>query len=370
MNTVYPNSKAHSVQITKMLFSLSQKTKVTFICNGFSVNESNLIEEIERLYGLDLSTIKFMAIPKAKLTGLSFFLTLKKIVKITEKHSVFYTRSYNLAKRLARTKLFHKKIVILESHKKSGYYKEDKVKNSIYIKQRRQIEAKNKNIKVLKNIYKSVDGIVFTSDESKNIASQDLNLKHTTYVWYPLIHQPRTKMPDKHIVYAGSLGRGKLIDVLLDALALAPSNIVVDLIGGASEDIFRVRNEANHLGVSANIRFLDKVAAKDLPQILGQYTFGLSLMEGLKVTDYVECGLTPIIPRIPMYEEIFNDHNAIFFEADSAHSLRKKLDMLDTFDASHVNNLDLVERFSTSNTAQKILKLIEECANKPNSGRV
>lgn len=363
MNTVYPNPKAHSVQITKVLFSLSQKTNVTFICNGFSVDKSKLVEEINRLYGLDLSPITFLAIPKTKLTGLSFFLTLIKIKKNLKKDSVFYTRSYNLAKRLARTKLFHKKIVILESHKKSGYYKEDIVENSAYIKQRKHIEEGNKRINVLKNIYKSVDGIVFTSNESKMIAIRDLGLKHTKYLWHPLIPRCHTETPSKGIVYAGSLGRDKLIEILLDALALAPSNLVVDLVGGSDEDIRRVRREAGDLGISANIRFLDRVPAKELPRVLGQYSYGLSLMEGLKVSDYVECGLTPIIPKIPMYEDIFDAKDAIFFEPDSATSLRAKLDSLDATDTSRSDNLSLLKKYSIDRTAAKIFDLIEECTN-------
>mgnify|MGYP003609555235 CR=1 FL=1 len=139
---------------------------------------------------------------------------------------------------------------------------------------------------------------------------------------------------------------------------------VIDLIGGSAEDVRRVRDEANHLGVSKNIRFHDRVPAKELPLILSGYAFGLSLMEGLKVTDYVECGLTPIIPRIAMYESIFDAQNAVFFEPDSAASLRERLDSLNDIDVPRSVNLDLLGRYSTTNTARKIFELIEECASK------
>ena len=364
MNTEYPNLKAHSVQITKMLFSLSQHSKVTFICNKFTITESKLIEEIYKQYGIDLSSVDFLAIPKKKLTGFSFFFTLLKLKNSMANNSVFYTRSYNLAKRLARTKFIHKSLVILEAHKKSGYYKEDRVADSAYVEQRRHIEEGNKDIRVLQNIYKKVDGIVFTSNESRKIATEDLGLKHSTYVWYPLIPHPRADATAKGIVYCGSLGPNKLIELLLDALALAPTNLVIDLIGGSAEDVRRVRDEANHLGVSKNIRFHDRVPAKELPLILSGYAFGLSLMEGLKVTDYVECGLTPIIPRIAMYESIFDAQNAVFFEPDSAASLRERLDSLNDIDVPRSVNLDLLGRYSTTNTARKIFELIEECASK------
>lgn len=363
MNTEYPNIKAHSVQITKMLFSLSQYSKVTFICNRFTVPESKLIEEIYKQYGIDLSSVDFLAIPKKKLTGFSFFFTLKKLKNSIANNSVFYTRSYNLAKRLSRTKFIHKHLVILEAHKKSGYYKEDRVGASAYAEQRRHIEEGNKDITVLKSIYKNVDGIVFTSNESRKIVTEDLGLKHTTYVWYPLIPHPRASADGRGIVYCGSLGPNKLIELLLDALSLTPSDLVIDLIGGSTEDVRRVKGVAERLGVSKNLRFLDRVPARELPRILGEYAFGLSLMEGLKVTDYVECGLTPIIPRIPMYEAIFDASNAVFFEPDSAASLRERLDALNGLDVSHFDNLDLFEKYSSANTACKIFELIEVCAS-------
>lgn len=361
MNTEYPNLKAHSLQVTKMLFSLATHTKVTFICNGFTVPESKLIEEIYKQYGIDLSAVNFLAIPKKKLTGISFYFTLNNLRKSVAKNSVFYTRSYNIAKRLARTKFIHHNTVILETHKKSGYYKEDRVADSPYLEQRRHIEKDNKSIRLLKNIYKSVDGLVFTSSESLKIVTADLGLKQTAYVWHPLIPKPCTEKARKGIVYCGSLGPDKLIELLLHALSLAPSNHVIDLLGGSAEDVRRIRGEAEKLGVSGNIRFLNRVPPRELPGILCRYAFGLSLMEGLKVADYVESGLIPVIPRLPMYEAIFDARNAVFFEPDSADSLRHSLDSLDGLTTSEIDNRNLLETYSTDSTARKIFELITAC---------
>jgi len=361
MNTEYPNLKAHSLQVTKMLFSLAKHTKVTFVCNGFTVPESKLIDEIYKQYGIDLSTVHFLAIPKKKLTGISFYFTLNGLRKSIGKNAVFYTRSYNLAKRLARSKFIHHSTVILETHKKSGYYKEDRVADSPYLEQRRHIEKDNKSIHLLKKIYKSVDGLVFTSSESLKIVTADLGLKQTAYVWHPLIPKPCTETPRKGIVYCGSLGPNKLIELLLHALALAPSSHVIDLLGGSAEDVRRIRGEAEKLGVSGNIRFLNRVPPRELPGILCRYAFGLSLMEGLKVADYVESGLIPVIPRIPMYEAIFDVRNAIFFEPDSADSLRHSLDSLDGLKTSEIDNHNLLETYSTDSTARKIFELIDDC---------
>lgn len=364
MNTEYPNFKAHSVQITKMLFSLSQHTNVIFICNALTVEKSKLHEEILNQYGIDLARVEFRAIPKNKLVGVSFFFTLKKIVNSIGNNFVFYTRSYNLAKRLSRSKFIHNKLVILESHKKSGYYKEDIVINSSYEKQRGDFEKSNKDVSVLKKIYKSVDGIVFTSNDSRKIAEKDLGLRHTAYTWYPLIQHSCTVQPDKTIIYSGSLGKNKLIELLLDALANTQTDVVIDLIGGSSSDVERVMKEADERGVLNNLRFLERIPSRELPRLLCQYTFGLSLMEGLKVTDYIECGLTPVIPKIPMYMEIFNSENAIFFEPDSPASLSEKLTSLDALKNTTTRASDFIDKYSTTATACKVFDLIERCGSK------
>jgi hypothetical protein len=44
MNTDYPNPKAHSIQITKVLFELSRHTDVTFICNKLTA-KGDLLEK-------------------------------------------------------------------------------------------------------------------------------------------------------------------------------------------------------------------------------------------------------------------------------------------------------------------------------------
>jgi hypothetical protein len=84
-------------------------------------------------------------------------------------------------------------------------------------------------------------------------------------------------------------------------------------------------------------------------------------MEGLKVTDYVECGLVPIIPQIPMYTEIFDNHNAIFFKADDPTSLIRTLTTLDGRNISSFEDNRMLSTFSVDATAKKILGLAQAC---------
>ena len=361
MNTEYPNSKAHSIQVTKILYCLSQFTDITFVCNRITSSRENLYIDIINQYGIDLSRVKFEEIKKKKLTGISFLFSLIKILSLASKNTVFYTRSYSLAKRLSRTKFIHKKCVILESHKKSGYYKEDSVPSSVYEKQRKSFEIDNKNKKTLQRIYKMVDGVTFTSLESKKIVEKDLGLQNTEYIWHPLFPHICDNRSRKGVVYSGSLGANKLIELLLDALVAAKCDVVVEMIGGSPQDIERVGKEAECRGVGRNLKFHDRVPHRALPDFLSRYKYGLSLMEGLKVSDYVECGLVPIIPRIPMYTEIFSQDSAVFFEPDNAQHLGNILASFDSATTPECNCNAILDEYSATKTAKKILSLANNC---------
>lgn len=359
MNTEYPNSKAHSIQVTKILCCLSKYTDVTFICNKIT-NKHNIYAEIKEKYNYDLQHVKFIEIPKKKLRGVPFLFTLKKLMSEIPNEAVFYTRSYGIAKRLARTKFLHKKNVILESHKKNGYDKEDSVDASRYLTQRKLFEKNNISKKDLQKIYSSVDAIIFTSEESQKIVANDLNVQNTAFIWHPLSPSLVPHEPSRGIVFCGSLAPDKLIGLLFDALAISPTGIIVDLIGGSEEAIGWARREAERRGVESNVRFLDRVPHSALPNVLSRYRFGLSLMEGLKVADYVECGLIPVIPRLKMYTTIFESDSAIFFEPDSPESLNSKLKSLSNIPLENFNHQQILDKFSFEKTAQTILAVINK----------
>ena len=360
MNTEYPNGKAHSIQITKILYGISKYTKVTFACNKLNYKKKHLYAKILEIYGYDLSEVTFIEIPKKKLRGISFFYTIYKILKkYDEKNTAIYTRSYSMARRLYRSKFLHKKKVILESHKKNGYDKEDIVVGSKYAAQRKLFESKNVDRKILQQTYRGVDGIVFTSEESRRIATKDLGLQNTTPIWHPLNQHSCKHERNRTIIYSGSLAEDKLVELLLDALAVSKTGLVVDMIGGNPADTQRVVREARQRGVGENLRFLDRVPHGELPEILCRYKYGLSMMEGLKVADYVECGLTPIIPKIPMYTNIFGCDAPFFYLPDNPTSLNELLKRIEIGHGPKIELENILEKYSIDSTANSILEIIK-----------
>ena len=143
-----------------------------------------------------------------------------------------------------------------------------------------------------------------------------------------------------------------MIELLLDGLAVSETNITIDMIGGTRDDVAKISNAAEVRGVRRNLRFLERVTHRELPSILGRYTYGLTLMEGLKVADYVECGLIPVIPKIPMYTEIFNNNTAIFFEPDNPQSLNEALKTIQKPSEKTFDKETILDKYSIENTAQ------------------
>ena len=85
-NTEYPNNKAHSIQITKTLYSLKDNFNIYCIVNKLNIPShfkadrqqlnkiSHLVnQKILQQYNYDLNSIKFIQIPKRKLIGINFF---------------------------------------------------------------------------------------------------------------------------------------------------------------------------------------------------------------------------------------------------------------------------------------------------------
>ncbi|MGX9365637.1 glycosyltransferase [Desulfoplanes sp. PS50] len=361
-NTDYPNTKAHSIQITKTLFSLKPYFRIICVVNTLTVPENELLTAVQERYGYDLQGVEFIAIPKKKLRGIGFHLTLKKILSLAEKDACFYTRSYNLAKRLVRSRFWHHKRVILEAHKKDGYYKEERVPDSPYRALRSTMETSNQSLGFLQKLYKKMDGIVFTSAGSEQIVQSDLGILNTTNIWYPLdkkyVDDPLLRPAP--FVYCGSITQGKLMDLLLDALALTPADIIIDIYGGGDTDRTAMQTLAQQKDVSSRINFQGSVPYQKLSPALQQYRFGIATMEGIKVVDYVENGLTPIIPRLGTYAGVFKDDQVIYFTPDSPHSLAEALTRAYNRSAQLKDVSNIIDHYSIPSFGKHLARTIRK----------
>jgi len=79
-------------------------------------------------------------------------------------------------------------------------------------------------------------------------------------------------------------------------------------------------------------------------------------MEGMKVIDYIENGVVPIIPEIPSFTEIFDRSEVVFFSPDSVGELLNAIYTCTTRDYDNSALKRVMETFSLNHRAQKIIK--------------
>ncbi|MDQ7031901.1 MAG: glycosyltransferase [Desulfonauticus sp.] len=374
-NTNFPNKKAHSIQMAKVLFSLKKYFNIYCIVNRLEIpslgnsiiyNMSKkdcalLNNKILSQYNYDLKTIHFMQIPKKKLVGLNFYYTIYSLNKMLPKNSIFYTRSYNLARRLIKTKFIHRKKVILESHKKDGYYKEEQIKTDTqYLRYRKEYEKDNLKPEKLKKIYRQADLVLFTSKNSEKIVKKDLSSINSASIWYPLDpkydFQPE-KRPSQ-IVYVGSLAPSKLIDLLLDALSMSNKPIGIDIYGGSQLEHKELIKKARKKEIVAKINCHDFIPYSQLHTVLKNYKYGVAMVEGIKVVDYLECGVIPIIPRIATYTDIFPEDTVIYFQPDNPQDLASALIRVESFNINIEKLKAIREFYFLDNFGQRLASYI------------
>ena len=68
------------------------------------------------------------------------------------------------------------------------------------------------------------------------------------------------------------------------------------------------------------------------------------MVEGIKVVDYLECGVIPIIPRIATYTDIFDEDTVIYYQPDNPKDLALKLKQANQFTVS-IDKLKSIREF-------------------------
>jgi glycosyltransferase involved in cell wall biosynthesis len=346
MNTEYPNRKAHSIQITKLMASLAPWYSIEAYFSRLAVPADSVRQAAKRQYGHDLSHVRFHALGRGTMQGLRFFPALWRILRETPENSFFYTRKFGAASKIILTRFLHGRKVVIESHKKDGYYKEELVPESRYGHIRRKWETEKRDESELNSVFKGADLALFTSAASEAAVKKNLPGLVSSAVWYPL--DPKTAFggdrPER-FVYCGSLAENKIIDLLFDALALCPPEVHIDCYGGEPDDVARVTRRLEELGITDRFRLKGWRPYAELSQVLPRYRYGLTTMEGIKVVDYLEQGIIPILSRVGTYTGVFGD-SLPYYTPDSPESLAALMRDIDSLPVDMKVLQEKVTRYS------------------------
>ena len=358
----YPNKKAHSVQITRTVTSLAKKVPVILVVRKLNGTLDEVKQAIEDDYGCEFpANLTILPFHNLNFTLLGFPLLLKRIQALVNTGDfVYYTRSYDLARHLLRYRWLHQKKVFFESHKMDGMHKEDPVPNSSYAHLRSAKEKTNQDLSLIRYVYENVDVLFFIHPHSATRAKAMCQLPKTQSLWWGLKQTCFPSFTERALgfVYCGNISETRLFDVLIDAVDGLGDGFRVDVYGGSSEDIAARRKQLAKRNMLANFDFKGHVTNSAIQGYFKNYRFGIALLEGIKIVDYVENGLIPIVPRLPSYQDIFNDTNAVFFEPDSAAGLREVLQACQTREFDNSVMAELAQEYSMPSFAAKIVQYL------------
>lgn len=355
----YPSKKAHAIQITRTVTALAAEAPVLFVVNTLTCPRDKVQQTILADFGCTCpDTLKIVQINSLFLNKACFFPILLALLKkhLHGRDFTFYTRSYSLVLNLIARQAFHKKKIFFESHKKDAIYKDDQVENTKYHKVRSIINARNTDIATIKKVYEAVDTVFFLHRHSEVRAKEMFNLKDSDFLWYGAKRHdtPPFQERKRDFCYCGGIGENKIFDLLLDVAQLLGPSFQVDVFGGTPEQIKSRKEQAERLGLSANFSFLGYVNNNDLAGRLQQYRFGFAFLEGIKVVDYIENGVFPIIPAIPSLLDIFDDQTALVFQPDTASDLVRVIQSIPNRNFDNAVLPEIVEKYSMRNRALTI----------------
>jgi hypothetical protein len=324
----YPNTKAHSIQVTRTVHALSARRDVHLVVQK-TRRERAWRDAVRDVYGIEPGPgFHLHELPAAWLRAPLFPLALRAMARRVTGPQVFYARRYPIASALLRTRRLHGRPVVFETHKKAGFRKEDAVDDSPFAEQREAVESRNHSFRLMRRVYTGADGVAFLHEHSMKAAGARLPLRRAVPLWYG-VDVERLELAGerpRELVFCGSLGDGKLFDLVPEALRQTQGSVAIDVFGGSAGEIRRWQARAADMGLGTRLHFLGRVPYREMRERLRQYRYGILTMEGLKVVDYLENGVVPLLPKIPSFSELFSEGDVQFYQSDDAASLAGCID--------------------------------------------
>jgi glycosyltransferase involved in cell wall biosynthesis len=357
----FPTSETHAIQITRTVGGLARHTDVLVVAGALTVGADEVRAAVRQWYGVEWSDrVTTLAVSRRRCRGLAFPWTLSRILAAAPARAPFYTRSLPLAARLLRYRFMHRRRVFFESHKKQGYLREDPVAGSRYADIRQAFEAAGDAKPLIQQVYRHADAVFFLHRHSLEAARREVPVDGE-HLWYGLRSTPYLPEPSAtSFVFSGDIHEHKLIAVLFDALDLVRSDVRIAVYGGDAAQIAAWQATIAGRPCAARVDFHPRLPHLDLQHALRRYRFGIATQEGVKVVDYIENGVTPVIPDIPSYREVLDERHAVFFAPDDPASLAHALDHATDHEFDSVAIRELCDRHSVERRAETILARLME----------
>ncbi|MDX7998826.1 glycosyltransferase family 4 protein [Xenorhabdus sp. Reich] len=203
------------------------------------------------------------------------------------------------------------------------------------------------------------DGVDMLAVESTKQALSDRESKHESPI---------------QILYLGSLHRWKGVPTVMKAMTYL-DNAVLNIAGGTSEQIERLRHVAEQIGVSNKVNFLGFVQPKNRFRVIAdndicvlpltKTSIGSRYTSPLKLFEYMAMGKPVVISDFPSIRDAVDENAVNFADSEDAESFAEQIRWLihnpDEMMVKVDHSLRLVaERFNWDQRAKLITGVIKE----------
>ncbi|MBC8951336.1 MULTISPECIES: glycosyltransferase family 4 protein [Xenorhabdus] len=181
-------------------------------------------------------------------------------------------------------------------------------------------------------------------------------------------------MLPKKVLYLGSLHRWKGIPTVMKAMSYL-DNVELNIAGGTTEQIERLRQTAEQIGVSDKINFLGFVQPRKRFQVIAdsdicvlpltKTNIGSRYTSPLKLFEYMAMGKPVVISDFPSIRDAVDENAVNFADSENPASFAEQIQWLINHPAEMMAKVDysqrlVAERFNWDQRAKLIMGVIAE----------
>ncbi|KLU14225.1 MULTISPECIES: glycosyltransferase family 4 protein [Xenorhabdus] len=178
----------------------------------------------------------------------------------------------------------------------------------------------------------------------------------------------------KKVLYLGSLHRWKGIPTVMKAMSYL-DNVELNIAGGTTEQIERLRQTAKQIGVNDKINFLGFVQPRKRFQVIAgsdicvlpltKTSIGSRYTSPLKLFEYMAMGKPVVISDFPSIRDAVDENAVNFADSEDAASFAEQIQWLIHHPAEMMAKVDysqrlVAERFNWDQRAKLIMGVIAE----------
>lgn len=360
-----PSNWAHSINTMKHaqgFFKLGYDVEILVINRFQEVKNKLRIPRVHDFYAIDRK-IKiryftdrygsfFNESKRFNRMSTKFFMILKKIlpriedVLDVELNISRYCKKKNfnfvycrLAEKAAFFNILNGIPTVIESHHNADLKQvSNHMKLALLLRKKKQFKGIITVYKILKDAY-----IRYGVPENKIIVIEDsVDLEKFDHIPnHPNIIRNFLKLPlnKKIILYTGSLGKGKGIKIIMDAIMLLKKeDYIFYIIGGSSYEIKNWKRYGDNIGILEKIKFLGfkeniliPFYLKSADILLAPYSLKsliINWISPIKIFEYMASKVPIIASNIKRLKEICNFDECLFFKVDDPEDLALKISSL------------------------------------------